>query len=284
MGIVAPDGIFSLWDHYNLADVVASGVRLERVKAGTGNGRQAHRPDLLLRRHDAARRGGGARGCRGAQVETAHHLCRAELDRFRAAVPRRDRSRSAAPRKRRCFPRLPRSAPTLPFVNIRETAGWSTDAASAGPKMAALLAAAAEPRLISLRQPRQRRRGPDLWPRRTRHRSRQAAHRSSRRHRADQPPADLTPPRVTDFPVVQGQSDPPRAISAPSRSWSTIMRNRALVARHSRIRRGAQRRHVALRSHSRPVRRRAAVSRARSCAMAICAPIRAIRPPCCAPC
>ena len=31
------------------------------------------------------------------------------------------------------------------------------------------------------------------------------------------PPADVTPPRVTEFPVVQGHaSAPPRAISAPS--------------------------------------------------------------------
>ncbi|MGB8575951.1 MAG: 4Fe-4S binding protein, partial [Pseudolabrys sp.] len=33
----------------------------------------------------------------------------------------------------------------LTFVNIRETAGWATDAAKAGPKMAALIAASAEP-------------------------------------------------------------------------------------------------------------------------------------------
>ena len=33
----------------------------------------------------------------------------------------------------------------LTFVNVRETAGWSSQAADAGPKMAALLAAAAEP-------------------------------------------------------------------------------------------------------------------------------------------
>src|SRR6185437_12054068 len=33
----------------------------------------------------------------------------------------------------------------LTFVNIREAAGWSKDAKSAGPKMAALIAAAAEP-------------------------------------------------------------------------------------------------------------------------------------------
>ena len=33
----------------------------------------------------------------------------------------------------------------MTFVNLRETAGWSDKAAAAGPKMAALLAAAAEP-------------------------------------------------------------------------------------------------------------------------------------------
>ena len=33
----------------------------------------------------------------------------------------------------------------LTFVNLRETAGWSKDGAAAGPKMAALIAAAAEP-------------------------------------------------------------------------------------------------------------------------------------------
>ena len=38
-----------------------------------------------------------------------------------------------------------RAAPALTFANVRETAGWSADAAKAGPKMAALLAAAAEP-------------------------------------------------------------------------------------------------------------------------------------------
>ncbi len=35
--------------------------------------------------------------------------------------------------------------PAISFINIRETAGWSKDAARTAPKMAALLAAAAEP-------------------------------------------------------------------------------------------------------------------------------------------
>jgi len=37
------------------------------------------------------------------------------------------------------------SSGALGFVNIRETAGWSKDAKASGPKMAALIAAAAEP-------------------------------------------------------------------------------------------------------------------------------------------
>ena len=56
------------------------------------------------------------------------------------------RSRSPAPRKRRSFPRSPtRAHAALTFVNIRENAGWSRDAPKAAPKIAALLAAAAEP-------------------------------------------------------------------------------------------------------------------------------------------
>ena len=52
------------------------------------------------------------RGCRGASVETARHLCRAEIERFRkASQRRRRRSRSAARRKRRCSRSSPARAP-----------------------------------------------------------------------------------------------------------------------------------------------------------------------------
>src|SRR4029079_893253 len=49
-----------------------------------------------------------------------------------------------------CTQESPLFAETMPesdirFVNLRETAGWSKDAAAAGPKMAALIAAAGEP-------------------------------------------------------------------------------------------------------------------------------------------
>lgn len=86
------------------------------------------------------------RGCRGAEVKTAHQLCRAELERFRAAAA------GGAPITVGCTQEAPlfgeiaaETQGEVSFVNVREAAGWSTDAKAAGPKMAALLAAAAEP-------------------------------------------------------------------------------------------------------------------------------------------
>ena len=84
--------------------------------------------------------------CRGAKVSEGRQLCRAELERFRAVAS------SGAPLVVACTQEAPlfdevageREA-TLAFVNIRETAGWSKDAKAAGPKMAALIAAATEP-------------------------------------------------------------------------------------------------------------------------------------------
>jgi ferredoxin len=86
------------------------------------------------------------RVCRGAKVSEGRQLCRAELEQFRAAAA------SGAPMIVACTQEAPlfgevagdREA-ALSFVNIRETAGWSKDAKAAGPKMAALIAAAAEP-------------------------------------------------------------------------------------------------------------------------------------------
>jgi len=88
------------------------------------------------------------RSCRGALVTTAHRLCQSELERFQTMA------KDPASLTVGCTQEAPvfsaaaaeagRTAP-VNFVNIRETAGWSYDAAAAGPKMAALLAAAAEP-------------------------------------------------------------------------------------------------------------------------------------------
>src|ERR1051326_7241890 len=84
------------------------------------------------------------RGCRGAEVKTANRLCRAELEKFRAAA-------AASPLVVGCTQEAPLFAEPagpdaeLSFVNVREPAGWSEQATDAGPKMSALLAAAAEP-------------------------------------------------------------------------------------------------------------------------------------------
>ena len=129
------------------------------------------------------------RGCRGATVTTARQLCRAELDNSARLPPERARRSSVGcTQEAPLFAEVPpsESGADISFVNIRETAGWSADAAEAGPKMAALLAAAAEPvpdiSFVSFTSE-----GVvlDLRPRRAGDRSRQPAQGSSRRHRAD---------------------------------------------------------------------------------------------------
>src|SRR6266446_1952725 len=86
------------------------------------------------------------RGCKGVELVRGRQLCRAELDRFRSLLDR------GAPITVGCTQEAPLfrevaadSGAELRFVNLRENAGWSTEAATAGPKMAALAAAAAVP-------------------------------------------------------------------------------------------------------------------------------------------
>ena len=87
------------------------------------------------------------RACRGTIIE-GRQFCRAELERFRKAAADAETLVVActqeAPLFREVASEVEGSAP-LSFVNIRETGGWSRDAAKAGPKMAALIAAVAEP-------------------------------------------------------------------------------------------------------------------------------------------
>src|SRR5215208_1103615 len=144
------------------------------------------------------------RVCRGSKVTAARQLCRAELDKFRAAAS------AGAPLTIGCSQEEPLFAETaegadIRTVNIRETAGWSTDAAKAVPKMAALLAVAAEPapdiayvNLVS--------EGVILI-----YGSDERAIEAAEllKDHLDvtvliKPPAAVAPPRVTDFPVVQG--------------------------------------------------------------------------------
>jgi len=86
------------------------------------------------------------RGCRGAVV-TARRLCGAEIDLFKAIAaegePLTVGCTQEAPGFVEAAAATGRTRP-IQYVNIRETAGWSSDAATAGPKMAALLAAANE--------------------------------------------------------------------------------------------------------------------------------------------
>ena len=87
-------------------------------------------------------------GCRGAKVETAGQLCRAELARFRTAVAADTPLTIGCTQEAPLFTEVAQESKKqtdITFVNVRETAGWSKDAAAAGPKMAALIAAAGEP-------------------------------------------------------------------------------------------------------------------------------------------
>ena len=88
------------------------------------------------------------RACRGAEVIEGHQLCRAELERFRSAVAGGADVTVACTQEAPLFAEAAAETPdagAMKFVNIRETAGWSKDAKAAGPKIAALIAAASEP-------------------------------------------------------------------------------------------------------------------------------------------
>jgi ferredoxin len=88
------------------------------------------------------------RVCRGVDVVEGRQLCRAELDRFRKLAAGGEPLVVACTQEAPLFDEIAggiKGSGDISFVNIRETAGWSTDAKAAGPKMAALIAAAAEP-------------------------------------------------------------------------------------------------------------------------------------------
>jgi ferredoxin len=146
------------------------------------------------------------RGCRGAQVKTANQLCRTEIERFRAMLATDDDIVVGCTQEAPLFSEVAgERAGSISFVNVRETAGWSKDAASAGPKMAALLALAAEPlpeiSYVSLQSE-----GVALIY------GRDESAIEAGKLLADH--LDVTvliarakglpPPRVTDFPIVQG--------------------------------------------------------------------------------
>src|SRR6266480_4763106 len=83
--------------------------------------------------------------CPGATVETARQLCRAEIEKFRAAAASGGAMTVACTQEAPLFSEAAdelagAGAAEIAFANIREMAGWSTEGAAAGPKMAALLA------------------------------------------------------------------------------------------------------------------------------------------------
>ena len=83
------------------------------------------------------------RACRGADVLRGRQFCRAELDRVREAAASGQGVAVACTQEAPLFGEID-PATSMTFVNIRETAGWSKDAKAAGPKIAALIAAASE--------------------------------------------------------------------------------------------------------------------------------------------
>ncbi|AWM02885.1 4Fe-4S binding protein [Bradyrhizobium amphicarpaeae] len=86
------------------------------------------------------------RGCQG-KMTAATQLCGAELGRFKAIAAEDGLLTVACTQQATLFSQVAAEnnrANSIQFANIRETAGWSDDAARAGPKMAALLAAATE--------------------------------------------------------------------------------------------------------------------------------------------
>ena len=88
------------------------------------------------------------RGCQGAQISEHRHLCRSQVERFRAMLGQSEAITVACTQEAPLFEEVAADldySGDLTFANIREAAGWSSEANAAGPKMAALLAAASEP-------------------------------------------------------------------------------------------------------------------------------------------
>jgi ferredoxin len=89
-----------------------------------------------------------ARVCRNAEIVEGRQFCRTELERVRKAAASGAAVTIACTQEAPLFNEVAgeiEGSGAITFVNIRETAGWSKDAKQAAPKIAALIAAAAEP-------------------------------------------------------------------------------------------------------------------------------------------
>jgi ferredoxin len=149
-----------------------------------------------------------ARACPG-RIETARQLCIAEIDRFRAALATGGSVTVACTQEQPLFEEIAEEAgheAPRAYANIRETAGWTQEARGSGPKMAALVAAAAIPaapiRLVSAESE-----GVILIL--GRDETAVVAGRRLAEHLdvtvLVEPGAGIVPPRRRDFPVLQGR-------------------------------------------------------------------------------
>jgi ferredoxin len=143
-------------------------------------------------------------------VETANQLCRAELEKFRAGVAEGGDITVACTQEAPLFSETTgelgaEAVGRVAFANIREMAGWSREGAAAGAKMAALVAAAAEPMpetpLVSLESE-----GTALVYG-TDERAIEAGRLLNDRLDVTvllSRPGSVPPPKTTDFPIVKG--------------------------------------------------------------------------------
>ncbi|WP_426418090.1 4Fe-4S dicluster domain-containing protein [Bradyrhizobium genosp. A] len=148
------------------------------------------------------------RGCR-QETTAATQLCGAELDRFRTIAAGDGPLTIGCTQQSTLFTEVAAEsgrANTIQFANLRETAGWSSEADRAGPKMAALLAAAAEP-VPATAVVRQESSGVILIC--GRDESAVEAGNLLRDHLdvtvLIEPPASIAPPRGGVFPVAKGR-------------------------------------------------------------------------------
>ncbi|MDB5650499.1 MAG: 4Fe-4S ferredoxin [Hyphomicrobiales bacterium] len=148
-----------------------------------------------------------AKGC-GGRIDRADQLCGAQIEMFKAALAEGGPVTVACTQEAPLFSEVAEdmgAGAALTFVNIRETGGWSNEAARSGPKAAALVAAAREEMppisLVTLESS-----GVVLVYGRD-----DVAVEGGRRlaDRLDvtvmlSRPGDVTPPRTRDFPVLKG--------------------------------------------------------------------------------
>lgn len=147
------------------------------------------------------------KGCQGS-LSNVDQLCGRDLDRFRDALAAGTPITVACTLQAPLFEEVAEEAGAqgrIAFANIRENAGWSKQASQAGPKMAALLAAAAEPMPNAVTIPLESRGVTLIY-------GRDETAIEAGRQLADHldvtillsRPREIPPPHRNDFPIVQG--------------------------------------------------------------------------------